>query len=183
MKKTQEQLEQNMREILESLGEDVTREGLLDTPKRFLKMLREVTTPEEFNFTTFENEGTDEMIIVGPTNFNSTCEHHLAPFMGQAYVAYIPDIRIVGISKLSRVVKYYATALQNQERITTQIADRLEKELQPKGVAVFLEASHTCMGCRGVRTPEAKTITTKLIGAFKDEPQTRNEFLHMIGRR
>ena len=172
-----------MREILESLGEDVTREGLLDTPKRFLKMLREVTTPEEFNFTTFENEGTDEMIIVGPTNFNSTCEHHLAPFMGQAYVAYIPDIRIVGISKLSRVVKYYATALQNQERITTQIADRLEKELQPKGVAVFLEASHTCMGCRGVRTPEAKTITTKLIGAFKDEPQTRNEFLHMIGRR
>lgn len=183
MKKTQEQLEQNMREILESLGEDVTREGLLDTPKRFLKMLREVTTPEEFNFTTFENEGTDEMIIVGPTNFNSTCEHHLAPFMGQAYVAYIPDTRIVGISKLSRVVKYYATALQNQERITTQIADRLEKELQPKGVAVFLEASHTCMGCRGVRTPEAKTITTKLIGAFKEEPQTRNEFLHMIGRR
>ena len=183
MKKTQEQLEQNMREILESLGEDVTREGLLDTPKRFLKMLREVTTPEEFNFTTFENEGTDEMIIVGPTNFNSTCEHHLAPFMGQAYVAYIPDTRIVGISKLSRVVKYYATALQNQERITTQIADRLEKELQPKGVAVFLEASHTCMGCRGVKTPEAKTITTKLIGAFKEEPQTRNEFLHMIGRR
>ena len=183
MKKTQEQLEQNMREILESLGEDVTREGLLDTPKRFLKMLREVTTPEEFNFTTFENEGTDEMIIVGPTNFNSTCEHPLAPFMGQAYVAYIPDTRIVGISKLSRVVKYYATALQNQERITTQIADRLEKELQPKGVAVFLEASHTCMGCRGVKTPEAKTITTKLIGAFKEEPQTRNEFLHMIGRR
>lgn len=182
MTKSQEYLEQCMRDILESLGEDINREGLQDTPKRFLKMLHEVTTPEEFNFTTFENEGTDEMIIVGPTNFNSTCEHHLAPFIGQAWVAYIPDERIVGISKLSRVVKYYATALQNQERITTQIADRLEKELKPKGVAVFLEASHTCMGCRGVRTPEAKTITTKLTGSFKENHETRNEFLQLVRR-
>ena len=150
MTKSQEYLEQCMRDILESLGEDVNREGLRDTPKRFLKMLHEVTTPEEFNFTTFENEGTDEMIIVGPTNFNSTCEHHLAPFMGQAWVAYIPDERIVGISKLSRVV--------------------------------FLEASHTCMGCRGVRTPEAKTITTKLTGSFKENHETRNEFLQLVRR-
>lgn len=180
MKYSQETLEGYMRAILESIGEDVDREGLRETPKRFLKMLREVTTPVEFNFTTFENEGTDEMIIVGPTNFNSTCEHHLAPFMGQAYVAYIPDKRIVGISKLSRVVKYFSARLQNQERITTQIAEKLEKELQPKGVAVFLEAAHTCMGCRGVKSPEARTITTKLTGAFKSEPQTRNEFLHMV---
>lgn len=176
----QKQLEQYVREILEYIGEDTTREGLLDTPKRFLKMLKEVTTPEEFNFTTFENEGTDEMIIVGPTNFSSTCEHHLAPFMGKAWVAYIPDERIVGISKLSRVVKYYSTSLQNQERITTQIADKLEKELKPKGVAVFLKASHTCMGCRGVRTPEAYTITTKLTGSFKANDNTRNEFLELV---
>lgn len=171
---------ENFRRILEYLGEDPTREGLLDTPKRYIKFMEQFLEKPEFNFTVFENEGTDEMVIQKDIHFYSLCEHHTAPFFGKAHVAYIPGDKIVGLSKLARTVHHYAGNFQNQERITTQIADRLEKELNPKGVAVFLEAKHLCMEMRGVKTHDTSTITTKLTGAFKDNHDTRNEFLQMV---
>lgn len=174
-------VEENVVRILQYLGQDTNREGLKETPKRFIKYLKEITTPQEFNFTTFQNEGIDEMIIQTDIPFYSMCEHHLAPFFGTANVAYIPNDKIVGLSKLARTVDTYAKALQNQERITSQIAYRLENELKPKGVAVSLKAKHLCMCSRGVYK-EAFTITNKLIGAFKEQSEVRNEFLSFIKR-
>lgn len=176
----QEDAENNFRRILEYLGEDPTREGLLDTPKRYVKFMKQFLDKEDFNFTAFANEGTDEMVIQKDIHFFSLCEHHTAPFFGKAHVAYIPGEKIVGLSKLARTVKHYAERFQNQERITTQIAERLEKELAPKGVAVMLEAKHLCMEMRGVKTHDTSTITTKLTGAFKDNHDTRNEFLSAV---
>lgn len=173
--------ENNFRRILEYLGEDPTREGLLDTPKRYVKFMEQFLEKPEFNFTAFENEGTDEMVIQKDIHFFSLCEHHTAPFFGKAHVAYIPGEKIVGLSKLARTVRHYASNFQNQERITTQIVERLEKELNPKGVAVMLEAKHLCMEMRGVKTHDTSTITTKLTGSFKDNHDTRNEFIQMVG--
>lgn len=173
-------IEEHFRRILEYLGEDPTREGLRDTPKRYIKFMKQFLAQEEFNFTTFENEGVDEMIVQKDIPFFSLCEHHIAPFFGVATVAYIPNGRIVGLSKLARTVKYYAGQFQNQERITQQVAERLEKELKPRGVAVTLKARHFCMEMRGVRTHDVHTVTTKLTGAFKDNHDTRAEFLNSI---
>lgn len=175
--------EDAVKRILQYLGEDINREGLKDTPKRYIKFLKEFTQPKEFNFTTFDAEGTDEMIIQTNIPFYSLCEHHIAPFFGTADVAYIPDKKIVGLSKLARVVDLYANKLQNQERITTQVAERLMKELGAKGVAVHLKAQHLCMCMRGVKKHDTWTSTSKMMGYFKDDDKCRNEFLSYITRK
>lgn len=168
--------EQAVRRLLQSLNQDTRREGLIDTPKRHVKYLKEFLNPPEFKFTTFENEGTDEMVIQKDIPFHSLCEHHLLPFFGTATIAYIPATRIVGLSKLARTVEHYTRRLQNQERITKQIAERLMEELGPHGVAVSLTARHMCMEMRGVKKA-CETVTTHLTGYFRDNASTRQEFL------
>ena len=172
--------EWHFQQILKQLGEDTNREGLIETPKRYIKFMREFLEPKEFNFTSFDAEGTDEMILQTNIPFYSLCEHHTAPFFGFASVAYIPNKRIVGLSKLARTIDLYANRFQNQERITTQIAERIQKELNPKGVAVTLKAQHLCMCMRGVKKHDTWTVTNKLIGIFKDEGKARNEYLNII---
>lgn len=172
--------EDNFVRILESIGEDPNREGLRDTPKRYLKFLTEFLSPPDFNFTTFAGEDVDEMIVQTNIPFYSLCEHHIAPFFGTADVAYIPNGRIVGLSKLARTVELYARRLQNQERITHQIAARLQQELDAKGVAVHLKAQHLCMAMRGVKKHDTHTSTTKLLGLLKTDSAARNEFLNYI---
>jgi GTP cyclohydrolase I len=175
-----EPVEDNFVRILQYLGEDPTREGLKETPKRYIKFLREFLEPKEFNFTTFEAEGTDEMIVQTNIPFYSLCEHHIAPFFGVAHVAYIPKDKIVGLSKLARCVDLYANRLQNQERITSQIAERLMQELDPVGVAVTIKAQHLCMCMRGVKKHDTWTTTSKMVGCFKDDLNARNEYLNLI---
>lgn len=175
-----EPAEDNFRRILQYLGEDTTREGLRDTPKRYIKFLKEFLEPKEFNFTSFDAEGTDEMIIQTNIPFYSLCEHHVAPFFGVANIAYIPNEKIVGLSKLARTVDLFANRLQNQERITSQIAEKLMKELEPQGVAVTLKAQHLCMCMRGVKKHDTWTQTSKMVGVFKDDLNARNEFLNLI---
>jgi GTP cyclohydrolase IA len=167
-----------VKQLLIEIGENPDREGLKETPKRVMKFYNEFLNPPEFNFTVFDSEGYDEMIIQKDIPFFSLCEHHLAPFFGHATVAYIPNGKIVGLSKLTRTVEHYARRLQNQERITHQIAERLQKELLPVGVAVTLNARHFCMEMRGVRTHDVTTKTTKLIGVFYDKPEARQEYLN-----
>lgn len=177
---TQIDAEDNVRRILEYLGEDPTREGLKETPKRYIKFLKQFTEKEEFSFTAFDAEGMDEMIIQKDIPFFSLCEHHMAPFFGTATVAYVPNGKIVGLSKLARTVRHYAQNLQNQERITSQVAEKLQMELNPRGVAVTLSARHFCMEMRGVKTHDVHTITTKVIGVFKDVPEARQEYLTFV---
>lgn len=174
---TFEQAEKAFRTLLEYLGEDPTREGLQDTPKRWLKFMNEFSKREEFKFTTFSSEGYDQMIIQKNISFYSLCEHHLAPFFGTATVAYVPEKKIVGLSKLARTVRYYAAGLQNQERITNQVHKRLSKELETENIFVKLEATHLCMEMRGVKTNGTATITTALSGVFKEDAP-RNEVLN-----
>jgi GTP cyclohydrolase I len=172
--------EWHFQQILKQLGENTSREGLIETPKRYINFMREFLEPNEFNFTSFDAEGTDEMIIQTNIPFYSLCEHHTAPFFGFANVAYIPENKIVGLSKLARTVDLYANRFQNQERITTQIAERIETELKPKGVAVTLKAQHLCMCMRGVKKHDTCTQTSKMIGVFKNDLNCRNEFLSLI---
>ena len=172
--------EWHFQQILNQLGENTEREGLKETPKRYIKFMREFLESKEFNFTCFDAEGSDEMILQTNIPFNSLCEHHTAPFFGIANIAYIPNDRIVGLSKLARCVDLYANKFQNQERITTQIAEKLMKELNPKGVAVTLKAQHLCMCMRGVKKHDTWTMTSKMIGVFKDDEKCRNEFLNLI---
>lgn len=172
--------EWHFQQILIALNQDICREGLIDTPRRYIKFLREFITKQEFNFTSFDSEGADEMIIQTNIPFFSLCEHHVAPFFGFANVAYIPDKKIVGLSKLARTVDYYANNLQNQERITTQIAEKINTELKPLGVAVHLKAQHLCMCMRGVKKHDTWTSTSKMIGLFKENLNCRNEFLHLV---
>ena len=173
-------LEYHFEQILKGLGEDPTREGLNETPKRYIKFLKEFLTPKEFNFTCFDAEGTDEMIVQTNIPFYSLCEHHIAPFFGVANIAYIPNGKIVGLSKLARTLDLYANRLQNQERITSQIAERLVKELNPLGVAVTLKAQHLCMNMRGVKKHDTWTSTSKMLGVFKEDEKARNEFFNII---
>jgi len=175
-----ENIEDNVKKLLEHFGEDINREGLKDTPKRYIKFLTEFLNPPDWNCTSFEGEGYDEMIIQTNIPFHSLCEHHLAPFFGEGHIAYIPDKRIVGLSKLARTLETFARRLQNQERITTQVAEFLWDELKPKGVAVSLTAKHLCMEMRGVKKHNTHTTTNKLLGAFKDNATVRNEFLNSI---
>lgn len=172
--------QQIIKDLLIAIGENPEREGLVDTPKRVLKFYKEFLSPPDYNFTVFDSEGYDQMIVQKNISFFSLCEHHLAPFFGTASVAYIPNGKIVGLSKLARTVEWYARRLQNQERITNQVANKLQKELNPIGVAVTLEARHLCMEMRGVKTHDTVTTTSQLLGAFKNEPEARAEYMEFI---
>jgi len=180
-KKLDEDQNDTVIRLLQIIGEDPRREGLLDTPKRYLSAFDEFLNPPTFNMTTFDAEKTDEMIVQLDIPFYSFCEHHLLPFFGKGYIAYIPDKKIVGLSKLARTLETFSRRLQNQERITNQVADYLQENLEAKGVAVVLKARHLCMEMRGVKTSDTNTITSKLLGHFRTDERTRAEFLNLIG--
>ena len=173
-------LEENFKEILIGLGENPEREGLKETPKRYVKFLQEFLSPPEYSFTMFDSEGYDEMIIESNIPFQSLCEHHCAPFWGIGAIAYIPDKKIVGLSKLARCLESFSRRLQNQERITMQVADFVNEKLEPRGVAVLIKARHTCMEMRGVRKSDIWTTTSCLKGVFKEDMNCRNEFLQLV---
>ena len=184
----QASLEDLVRGQLRALGEDPAREGLLNTPRRVAKSLRFLTSGHAMNVDqvlngAIFNEDSDEMVVVRDVELYSLCEHHLLPFFGKAHVAYIPDGRIVGLSKIPRVVDVFARRLQVQERLTTQVAKALEAALRPKGVAVVIEARHLCMMMRGVEKQNSFATTSCMLGHFKSDSKTRAEFLNLIGRR
>ena len=181
-------IEKAVAELLEAIGEDPDRDGLLATPARVAAMYEELFSgidddPERHLTVTFAAEH-DEMVMVKDIPFVSICEHHLVPFMGDAHVAYIPsdDGRITGLSKIARVVDGFARRPQVQERLTTEIADTIEKNLEPRGVLVVLEAEHLCMSMRGVRKPGTLTVTSAVRGVFRDNPATRAEAMSLISR-
>jgi GTP cyclohydrolase I len=167
--------------FLTELGLDTSDEVLAETPRRVVAAIREFLTPRPFDLTTFPNDGGyDEMVLVRSIPFNSLCEHHLLPFWGTAHVAYLPRQRILGLSKMARVVELHARRLQVQERLTAHIAQWLWANLEPTGVGVVLAAEHTCMTLRGVKAPGTTTVTSSLRGVFRDNPDTRREFLQLI---
>jgi GTP cyclohydrolase IA len=169
-------------ELLRAIGADIDAAGLLGTPRRVAASFAELVTPAEFAATTFPNEGCyDELVVVRDIPFHTLCMHHLLPFQGHAHVAYLPGDRIIGISKLARVVEAFARDLQLQERLTMQIADWLEEHLRPRGVGVVVSAEHTCMTIRGVRKPGAQTVTSALRGSLRDDARTRQEFFSLVG--
>jgi len=152
-----------------------------DTPVRFINALRQLTEREEFNFTTFDNDGIDEMITLGPIPFYTLCAHHVVPFYGNAWVGYVPDGRIAGLSKFARAVKYVAKGFWVQEELTRELADFLEHKLEPKGVAIVMKAEHMCMAMRGVQQPGVITTTSTMRGVFADHSRTaKAEFLHNV---
>lgn len=171
-------------DLLQALGRDIRSEHLRDTPRRVAAAYAEMLTAEPFTLTTFPNDGDyDELVLVRDIAFRSLCEHHLLPFHGVAHVGYLPADRIVGLSKLARVVEHLARGLQVQERLTRQIADCLQHHLDAKGVAVVLEAEHLCMSLRGVRAAGTRTVTSALLGLHRDHPATRAEFFALTGAR
>lgn len=178
--------ERLIRDLLAELGEDPDREGLVKTPERVIRALDFLTagyrkSPEEVLNEAFFTEEYDEMVVVKDIEFASLCEHHLLPFFGKAHVAYIPDKRIVGLSKIPRLVDLFARRLQVQERMTKQIAETMMEKLQPVGVGVVLEARHLCMVMRGVEKQHSSMTTSAMLGAFRDEQSTRMEFMNLIG--
>jgi GTP cyclohydrolase I len=176
-------LERAARDLLRALGADVEAEALQETPRRVADAYTELLTPQAFRATTFPNDdGYDELIVARAIPFHSLCMHHLLPFHGVAHVGYLPGERIIGLSKLGRVVELFARDLQIQERLTTQIADWLQRELEPKGVGVVIEAEHLCMSLRGVQKLGAKTLTSALHGLVRDDARTRQEFLALTTR-
>jgi len=183
---SREEAEQAVRTLIQWAGDDPTREGLLDTPKRVVKAYQEYfkgydADPQDILQRTFEEvEGYDEMVLLKDIRFESHCEHHMAAIIGKAHVAYLPKNRVVGISKLARVVELYAQRLQIQEKMTAQIANAINDVLRPQGVAVIIEAAHQCMTCRGVHKPGVTMMTSKMVGAFRDNDRTRREFLSMV---
>jgi GTP cyclohydrolase I len=185
---TREAAERAVRTLIEWAGDDPGREGLKGTPARVAKAFEEYfsgygTDPVELLQRTFEEtDGYDEMVVLRDIRFESHCEHHLAPIIGKAHIAYLPQQRVVGISKLARLVEVYAKRLQIQEKMTAQIANTLDEVLQPKGVAVVIEAAHQCMTTRGVHKPGVAMVTSRMLGAFRTDPSTRREFLAIIGQ-
>jgi GTP cyclohydrolase IA len=171
------------RELLAALGADLGEPDLQDTPRRVAEALAELLTPQPFQATTFPNDDAyDELIVARAIPFHSLCRHHLLPFHGVAHVGYIPGERIIGLSKLGRVVELFARDLQIQERLTTQVADWLQDELEPEGVGVVVEAEHLCMSLRGVQKLGARTVTSALRGRIRDDVRTRQEFLALTTR-
>ena len=165
-------------DLLEALGVDAAADGLRETPRRMADAYAELLTPQPFRPTTFPNDdGYDELIVARDIPFHSLCMHHLLPFHGVAHIGYLPGERIIGLSKLGRVVELFARELQLQERLTTQVAAWLREKLEPKGIGVVLEAEHLCMSLRGVQKMGAKTVTSALHGLVRDDPRTRQEFL------
>ena len=184
---SREEAEAAVRTLLRWAGDDPSREGLIDTPARVARAYEEWFTgysedPVEYLQRTFEEvAGYDEMVVLKHIRVESHCEHHLAPIIGKAHVAYLPDSRVVGISKLARVVEAYARRFQVQEKMTAEIAACIQDVLQPRGVAVVIEAQHGCMTTRGVHKPGVSMVTSKMLGAFRQDPMTRREFLTIIG--
>jgi len=179
--------EQAVRTLIQWAGDDPEREGLLGTPDRVVRSYQEFfagyrESPADILRRTFtETDGYDEMVVLRDIAFESHCEHHMVPIIGKAHVGYLPDSKVVGISKLARVVEIYAKRLQIQEKMTAQIANVIDAELQPRGVAVVIEAAHQCMTTRGVHKPGVTMVTSRMLGAFRDDAMTRREFLSMIG--
>jgi GTP cyclohydrolase I len=170
--------EEAARRLLEALGADLDDESLRETPRRVATSLAEMLTPKPFEATTFPNDGGyDELVIARSIPFHSLCEHHVLPFYGVAHVGYLPGERIIGLSKLGRVVEMFARRLQVQERMTVQVARWLEDMVAPRGVGVVLEAEHLCMSLRGVHKPGTRTVTSALLGCVRDDARTREEFL------
>lgn len=184
---SREEAEDAVRVLLRWAGDDPAREGLLDTPARVVRAYEQffagyALEPRDILARTFsEVDGYDEMIVLKDIRFESYCEHHMVPIIGKAHVAYLPGKRVVGISKLARVVEVYAKRLQIQEKLTAQVANTLQTVLQPRGVAVVMEAAHQCMTTRGVHKHGVTMVTSRMLGAFRDDPRTRHEFLTMIG--
>ncbi|WP_233869003.1 GTP cyclohydrolase I FolE [Paraburkholderia adhaesiva] len=179
--------EDAVRVLLRWAGDDPSREGLIDTPARVTRAYEEffagyAVDPREILSRTFsEVDGYDEMIVLKDIRFESYCEHHMVPIIGRAHVAYLPEHRVVGISKLARLVDAFAKRLQIQEKMTAQIADTLNEVLQPKGVGVILEAAHQCMSTRGVHKAGVEMVTSRMLGTFRTDPSTRREFLAIVG--
>ena len=184
---TPKEAEEAVRTLIRWAGDNPDREGLVQTPARVVRAYREFfsgyeSDPMQILATTFsEVDGYDEMVVLKDIRFESYCEHHMVPIIGLAHVAYLPEHRVVGISKLARLVDVYAKRLQIQEKMTVQIADALNTVLQPKGVAVILEAAHQCMSTRGVHKSGSSLVTSRMLGAFRDDPSTRREFLSIVG--
>lgn len=183
---TREEAQKAVETLLRWAGDDTSREGLLDTPKRVVKAYEQFFAgynedPAELLSRTFEEvDGYDEMVVLRDIRMESHCEHHLAPFIGVAHIAYMPNKRVVGISKLARLVDAYSKRLQIQEKLTAQIANTLNDVLQPKGVAVVIEAAHQCMTTRGVHKPGVTMQTSRMLGLFRSDPRTRQEFFSLI---
>ncbi|WP_116963394.1 GTP cyclohydrolase I FolE [Fastidiosibacter lacustris] len=186
MRPTREQAEQAIKTLLEYIGENPNREGLIDTPKRVIKSYDEFfkgysEEPEEILAKTFEDvEGYDEIVLLKNMRLESYCEHHMVPIVGKAHVAYLPNGKVVGISKIARVVDVYSKRLQTQERLTMQIALAIEKALIPKGVAVIIDSMHQCMTTRGVRKSETSTVTSCMRGIFRRDEKSRSELMLLI---
>ncbi|MCU0894444.1 MAG: GTP cyclohydrolase I FolE [Rhodospirillales bacterium] len=187
-KPTREEAEAAVRTLIRWAGDDPLREGLRDTPRRVVDSYAEFFSgygadPAEILRRTFaETDGYDEIVLLRDIRFESHCEHHMAPIIGKAHVAYLPHRRVVGISKLARLVEAYAKRLQIQEKMTAQIANNINDILEPKGTAVIIEAAHQCMTTRGVHKPGVLMTTSRMLGAFRDDPATRRELLAMIGK-
>ena len=175
-----------LRLILEGVGEDITREGLIETPDRIARMYHELAAGYEddpaVHLSKRFHAGSSDMVVEKDITFYSFCEHHMLPFFGKAAVAYVPDGEVVGLSKIARTVEVYARRFQLQERLTSQIADAFMKELKPKGVMVLIEAEHMCMSMRGIKKPGAKTVTSVTRGVFEEDEKLQNDFYRMLGR-
>ncbi len=175
------ELTDSIAKLLTHMDKQPNREGLQATPERYQRFVQEFFTEQPFNVTVFANEGYDEMVVQTNIAFYSMCEHHLLPFFGYGAIAYVPDKKVIGLSKLARVLDHFSRRLQNQERITTEVAAFLGAKLQPKGVGVLLNGRHLCMEMRGVEKPGTQTTTSCLKGSFKANASTRSEFLQIVG--